>query len=388
MRPLVRIVTYCAVIIASFVCIAIGTASLFKYRNDKDLYDEIVSYIVPANCTVIGIASLSSDPLCPVWRYRMNLTIDGMKLPGYYLAVSGFFADACGGVFINETGTVLPCFYKDLSNPTVRITAVNAFLPDDMFKRVGYALVILGCIGPGMVLILCCCTTVFRCLRWWTAPRHATQSAAGLQRAPERSHNSPTNANASGATAVPLSVAGDDPWICPEVVHSTVDTSWNGRLVTKSEFAVEAAARLAVTSSQLLSQEECPLCFKPFGAAAVWWTCGHLVCEECSPRIMILERSFGRRLTPQCPLCRTKSELELIVRLRLDGQLNQLPTSSSMPLDPTLSDVELEDVFDSGEVASGAGVVVRQLTLPSLAELQGGAVSILPPTAGVLVHEA
>jgi hypothetical protein len=307
MSTVIKIVCYTLLTTACIIAASVGVVAVQKYQSDVEKFDTIQSYNLNATCWLTSTTFSSQNGDCRIEEFQVSLMVGATSgwMPGF-TAFSNFFSDSCGGVvyYTNVSGldpnmTQLPCFYRSLNDTTVRLVPASMFAADAAYLYAGAILVVLGVLPPAIVIVGCW----FRLARWvqrrlrlrWFRQHVQDPSALQLQRA---AAHAPDVAMTSEVRAEP-------------------GTDWAGRLVRINEFAGASAMRFENTA--LVQMEECPLCFKAFGDACVWWTCGHCVCGECNPKVLRAEKQWGHSQSPRCPLCRVRSDVGDIVKVLLSG---------------------------------------------------------------------
>jgi hypothetical protein len=78
-------------------------------------------------------------------------------------------------------------------------------------------------------------------------------------------------------------VAVEMPIVVAEI-RPEVGVDWMGRLLCANDFASAAVKRFHDVAQ--IQADECPLCFRPFSEAVVWWTCGHVCAQIATPRFL------------------------------------------------------------------------------------------------------
>lgn len=320
----VRVLVYCISVVLCMVSAAVGVSSLLKYTNDKRSRDTVLEYSKPANCTIVSVRSISAEKSCTIYRYELNLSHSVAEpAASGYVGFSGFFPDKCGGLLINETGATVRCFFKVLDDPVVRLIDADSFEIDSLFLYVGYATLLIGVV-PLAGLCVYCVSSGLGSLLAWCCGRNSITTSGGVVVVPTAGSHEP-------AGSVELSV-----------LSPKADADWRGRLITKTDFAVAAVEKLVHAA---VRKDDCPLCFRKFGDVVVWWTCGHFLCAECTPRVLALEDGLGRPRMPRCALCRERSDVSDIVTVKLLHLLQGCSTANECTSPSPHDDCELVSPF-------------------------------------------
>lgn len=303
-----KLLSYTVLCMACAVAASVGIVALRKHQSDAETFDTIESYNINATCWLTSTIFSDQNPNCVIEEFEVSLEINATSgwIPGF-TAFSNFFNDACGGVVyhVNVSGldpnmTRMLCFYRSLNDSTVRLVPTSTFAVQTAYLYAGAILVALGFLPPTIALMICTIELVQWMrrrsrLRWY---RQHVQTA-------------PSSPNRLGADDHSPDVA------MMTEVRAEPGTDLAGRLLCINDFAIAAAKRFENTL--LVKAEECPLCFKTFGEVCVWWTCGHCMCGDCTPKVLRAEKQWGHSRNPRCPLCRERSDIGDIVKVLLEG---------------------------------------------------------------------
>lgn len=310
MNTVLKILCYTLLGTACIVAASVGVVAIQKYTDDHNRQLDVESYDKNATCWLVNTISTTRDGDCVIQLFDVELMTmtSGGFIPGYS-AYSNFFSDACGGVVYpqNVSGlppnmTRLPCWYRDINETTVRLVPSAPFDAQTEYLYAGAILVVVGVVPPAMVVVGCW-FRLFRCVQRRLRLRWFRQH---VQTAPTR------HRDGNALPHAPDAEIGE--------VRAEPGNNWVGRLICANEFATTAALRFQ--NPQQVRADECPLCFRPFEDACVWWTCGHNVCSECNPKVLRAEKQWGHSQNPRCPLCRERSDVVDIVKVVLPPSVN------------------------------------------------------------------
>lgn len=330
-----REITICGVVARCFIgvicllLVAVGIACLSAYRTKHNHQMEFASYQHVGLCEVKDVMSISNTSSCKIFLYKnvvlyvpasqplgrdqrhivKTLQFEWAKVPSLFFAYSNFFDDECGGTLLEPsdigTGVNKTCWYKDLGTPKVYIgTDAVDFGVSFLYLGIGAALVLCG----GVPLLYGVGVSCYRCIYRLLSIMFDWDTRAARDHSPTNVRSPQMGRNASAQDSQSAVVEMEE--------VSTAADGWHGRLITKNDFAanvVETLRTLQVNGAPLL--EECPLCFRPYDGAVVWWTCGHLFCAECSVRVG--GGSSGHSTYYKCPVCREVSDGADVVRIAL-----------------------------------------------------------------------